>query len=116
MENVKNWIETWLLLYPPDIKYGRESLRSKPQDCVSKMQKFVKTYPQYTKDVIFAATNMYLQERARENWAYTKYARYFIDKQGAPSLLAKYCEDVIQGNTPKAHELIQEYSPIDDFI
>lgn len=91
--NPKEWVEEWCLLYPQDIKWNGNYIRAKPNEVINKLVKFCKTFPHYTKNIIFAATNAYLKQQKERNWEYTKRAVYFIGKQGEPSLLEQYCED-----------------------
>ncbi len=112
--NVISWIDEWVTLYPKDIEFNGRLLRSTVKDCVNKMQKFVKDNPNYTKDVIFAATKRYLAEQESRNWAYTKQSTYFISKLGEPSVLANYCEKILAGIKPV--EVIPDYNQIDDYI
>ena len=95
------WIENWCALYPADAEFNGRRLRSKPKDCLNKMIKFCKDNPLYTKNIIFAATQLYLQEQEAKDWQYTKQATYFISKMGQPSLLEEYCEKVKQDNKPQ---------------
>lgn len=112
-EPVVNWIEEWVELYPEDAEFNGRLLRSKVENCVTKMQKFCVKYPQYTKDVIFAATKMYIEAQRQKGFEYTKQSTYFIGKLGEPSVLQEYCERVIN-NKPVKKEI--EISPISDFI
>lgn len=115
MNNPKLWITEWLELFPEDAEFNGYKLRSKEKDCINKMLKFVKDHPIYTKDIIFAATKQYIQEKKIQNWEFTKQATYFISKVGQPSLLEIYCDKIIAGVKPKETYNI-EYNPIDDFI
>lgn len=116
IEKIENWIESWVLIYPEEAEFNGRQLRSKAKDCLSKMQKFVKDNPQYTKSIIFAATQMYVKEQASRNFEYTKQSNYFINKLGQPSLLEQYCDKVIKGTKPFIVEQPIEYNQINDFI
>jgi hypothetical protein len=95
MADVKEWIEEWCLIYPPKVKWNGVAIRSKPTECLKKMERFCKEHPDYTKDIIFDATKRYIDEKERENFEYTKRATYFIYKQEHGSLLESYCNDVL---------------------
>lgn len=97
MENVKNWIVEWCDLFP-DIKWNGISIKSEPKDCVNKMIKFTKDFGIYDKDTIFAATKLYLEEKEKDDYDYTKRSTYFISKKGEPSLLQSYCNKIIENN------------------
>lgn len=79
---VQDWIDEWVALYPKNIYWNGHPLRTPAKYCVNKMQKLCKNNPNYTKDIIFAATKLYLKEREAKNWEYTKQATYFISKIG----------------------------------
>ena len=115
MENPKLWLDEWLELWPKEIQNGGMAIKSPAKYCVNKIIKFCKDYPQYTKDVIFAATKRYLQERKAENYTFTKRATYFINKLGEESVLEAYCQKILH-NEPKQQEKNFEYNPINDFI
>lgn len=114
-KQVEQWIEEWCQLYPDNIEFNGNKLRSKAKDCVNKMIKFCKDHPNYTKDIIFASTKLYLQQQAERNYDYTKQSTYFISKIGQPSVLENYCEKIINS---KQQPLTPDecYEPINDFI
>jgi hypothetical protein len=118
MEKTSEWIQEWLALWPADVESGGQSIRSKPEQCVNKMQKLCKSDAALTKEVIFAATKLYLQERAENAYAYTKRATYFIHKLTEGSLLQTYCEKILSaGRQPQPLEgETPTYNPIDDYI
>lgn len=91
-KTISEWIEEWTLLYPQNIKWNGMYLRAKPAEVLKKMVNFCKTFPQYTKPIIFAATKAYLEQQKNKNWEYTKRASYIIDKKGEPSVLEHFCE------------------------
>lgn len=115
MSNIKEWIEEWNEIFPIDAKWNGNKLRTDIKYCVNKMQKFCKDNPQYTKDIIFAATKMYVKEKEKVNWEYARQSTYFISKIGFTSLLEEYCQKIIK---PEKEQSTQEvlYNPIDDFI
>ena len=116
MDNTGNWITEWVTIYPEDAMFNDRKLRSQPEDCVKKMQKFCKDNPQYTKDIIFAATKQYIEEKERKNFEYTKQATYFISKQGEPSLLKEYCQRVLIGKVEVKQPIVYNYEAYDMFI
>lgn len=113
-KEIKEWIEDWVTLYP-DIEWHGNKLRSKSKDCINKMLKFCKLNPTITKDVIFAATNLYLDKQEKKNWEYTKQSTYFISKLGQPSLLEQHCDEILAKQQEAEHQdyQIQERT---DFI
>lgn len=117
METVEQWIEEWLALWPKEIKSGGESIRTQPKYCVNKMQKFCEEHPLYTKDVIFAATKLYLIDRRANGWFGVRRAMYFIHKQNVGSALAEFCERAM-APPPAPTDLpdIEDINPMNDFI
>jgi hypothetical protein len=110
VEEIKLFVTEWLNLFPPDVRWNNVLIKSKVDECVNKMQKFLKTYPQYNKELIFAATKNYLSLQESKAWEYTRQAKYFIDKQGHGSLLEQYCEAELQGVVTKAKSINGQYS------
>ena len=86
---VAGWIKDWTDLFP---KKTVQQIWSSPKDCLKKMVKFVKDYPEYDKDCIFAATSDYLSEKSEKNYEFTKKATNLIHRQGEGSTLATLCE------------------------
>lgn len=111
----QDWIEEWLELWPADKEFNGYKFKSKAKDCVNKMVKFCKDNPAYTKEVIFAATQMYLKQQEQKNWEYTKQATYFISKLGEPSVLEAFCIKIINGQKPIETTIIDFYTQ-NDFI
>lgn len=99
--NVKHWIEQWCSIFPKDAEFGGYRIYTEPKYCISKMEAFQKKHPEYTKDIIFKATQMYIDQQKQRNWEYTKQATYFISKLGQPSVLEMFCQKVIE-NKPFA--------------
>lgn len=110
LEEIKLFVTEWLNLFPSDVRWNNVLIKSKVDECVNKMQKFLKTYPQYNKELIFAATKNYLALQQSKGWEYTRQAKYFIDKQGHGSLLEQYCESELQGVVTKAKSMNGQYS------
>lgn len=115
IDNPKTWIKEWLELFPEEAEFNGYKIRSKEKDCVNKMIKFVKINPNYTKDIIFAATKQYVEDKRIDNWNFMKQATYFISKVGQPSLLEIYCDKVLSGTEIKK-VFNYEPNPMDDWI
>lgn len=92
-EEVGDWIQSWVELFPKGVKSGGKLLRSDKKSVLKKMEKFVKDY-KFSKELIMRATESYLNEREKDGWMYTKCATYFIDKLGQGSELAAQCENL----------------------
>jgi hypothetical protein len=117
MENVKTWIEDWHKLFPKRTETSTSGyLLGTPENCVNKMQKLCKEHATYTKDVIFAATQMYLTEKKAVNYTYLCRPNYFINKLERGSMLAEYCERVLANEKPTIQKITPEYNPVNDFI
>lgn len=108
-EDVKDWIDEWLDLFPKGVRSGGKLIRSDKKTCLSKMEKFIKEY-KYSKDVILNATLMYLSEREREDYQYTKCATYFISKQHEGSELASWCDQVQEAVNKNQSIILSHYS------
>lgn len=103
-DNVESWITDWIELFPKGVKSGGKLLRSDKVGCLKKMRQFVKDY-KYSKDLIFEATNNYLNEREKDGFKYCKSATYLIDKKGEGSELAALIEDLKDSGEESAHPL-----------
>jgi hypothetical protein len=88
---VNTWIEDWVSLWPEDVRWNNERIRSSKAECLGKMEKWVKANPKYNREQIFKATEAYLINQEFNNWQYTMKAHYFIDKKGKGSTLLEYC-------------------------
>lgn len=85
-EKVSDWIEIWYELWPKGVKSGGYLVKSDPQACQKKMEKFCKAYPNYTKGIIISSTKKYLEEMKRKGFAYCKLAHFFIYKDDVSTL------------------------------
>lgn len=90
--NVENWIDDWLNLFPKGVKSGGYPVKGDKKNCLLKMKKFIVDHPGVNKEKIFDATKAYLDVKRKDNWAYTKLAKYFIEHKDDGSMLASYCE------------------------
>lgn len=89
--DVPSWIDEYRELFPAKIRSGGYPVRGSKKGCLRKMEKFVREHPQYTKDIILAATAEYVSGRSRVGYQLMKIADYFIEKDGV-SMLAAECE------------------------
>lgn len=111
---VEQFIDEWHALFPKGTEVSTSGyLRGKPKDCVNKMVKFCKENPNYTKDTIFAATNMYLAEKKSVGYSYLSRPYYFIHKLERGSMLEEYCEKVLAGAKPI---IKKDYESVNDFL
>ena len=92
LDEVSDWIDDWVNLFPEGIKSGGKILRSDRKSCLIKMVNFIKIY-KFDKELIISATKSYLSEREKDNYLFTRAAIYFINKKGEGSDLAAWCED-----------------------
>lgn len=100
-EDVAEWMSKWMDLWPVGVTSGGKLVRSDKKSCVIKMKKFLKDYPEFNKDIIFKATQMYIDQFDLDNPQFMKCAVYFIDKRGEGSELAGWCEKAVNG-TPNS--------------
>lgn len=90
------WIEEYYNLFPKGVKSGGFYVRTSIVDCSNKMFKFLKDNPQFTKDIVLAATKNYIKDCELRHYDKMKLAPYFITKEGT-SMLSGYCEAYVQG-------------------
>lgn len=90
-DNVKKYIQ----LFPGGIVSGK-ALRGSISTIAPRMIWFMKSYPEYSWDIIYLATEKYIE--SLDNMTYCKTAGYFIKKDDknktTVSLLADWCEAV----------------------
>ena len=91
-KEVADWISDWVDLWPKGVKSGGSYVRSDAKSCLKKMQQFVRDYPEYDKELIFAATKSYVDELAIKHYAFIKVASNFIKKH-SDSGLATECQN-----------------------
>jgi hypothetical protein len=90
---VEEWIDEWREIFPKGIKSGSHFVRGSRQGCLSKMRSFIRNHKKVTKEQIFKATQLYVEERKKERYAYCKVADYFISKSQV-SMLESYIEQL----------------------
>lgn len=88
---VEEWIDEWYELWPKGVKSGGYPVRSGVKGCLVKMNKFVKEYPEYSKDIIMKATKDYVDLQRMGNFKFMQLAHYYIFKNSM-STLASNCE------------------------
>lgn len=89
-DDITNWAKEWRDLWPKGVTSGGYPVRADLPGIIKKLKNFTKKYG-YSKEDIFKATRIYLQEKELNGWAYIKLANYFIEKDGM-SILASCCE------------------------
>lgn len=95
-----DWIKEWYELFPRGIISGGYPVKTDPSNCKVRMERFIKKYPNYSKDIIMKATHLYLEEMQNQRYQMCKLAPYFIEKDGL-STLQGYCEKVLEGDVVK---------------
>jgi len=90
---ILDWVDDWRNLFPKGVKTAGYSVRGTRGGCIKKMKKFIKNNKKVTKDQIFKATELYIEEKKRVRYAYMRIADYFIEKDGG-SLLENYIEQL----------------------
>ncbi|UCD06987.1 MAG: hypothetical protein JSW41_04085 [Candidatus Aenigmatarchaeota archaeon] len=78
-------------IWPAGIKSGGLYVRSGMATIEGKLRKFLKKFPNYTREEILQAAEKYVEESRRDNYQYMKTAEYFIFKNEG-STLETYCE------------------------
>jgi hypothetical protein len=91
-------IESWIQEYRELFKNTKIGAIGDPKSCIKKMARFFEDYPDYAdKDLIFKATQKYINSEATTNYKYLQRADYFIYKlvgKEEVSRLASFCSDV----------------------
>lgn len=88
------WFDEWYNEWPAGVKSGGYYVKGDRKGCIKKMNKFIKEYPEFTKDIIIKATKDYIAAfRMKRNYDYMKLAHFFIYKDNM-STLAAYCERI----------------------
>lgn len=87
-----NFIENYRNLFPKGVKSGNgTSIRGDRIGVTKKMQWFLKTYPEFSKQLIIEATQNYINTMRQKAYKYMMQADYFIQKDGMSKLAAE-CE------------------------
>ena len=97
-DDPSQWIDEWRDLFPKGVKTAGYSIRGTRGGCIKKMKRFIKNNKQVTKEQIFNATKLYIEEKKRVRYAYMRIADYFIEKEGG-SLLESYIEQLDSNET-----------------
>ena len=87
------FVEEYRALFPKGVKSGNGTpIKGDKQGVAKKMEWFSRTYPEFSKSTILAATKLYVEQMARKGYVYMTQADYFIQKDNS-SKLAGMCED-----------------------
>jgi hypothetical protein len=109
-ENVKKYRD----LFPAGIQHGR-ALRTSTTDLSPRFVWFFKTFPAITWDMIFRATEKYIESFGRD-LTYCKNSSYFIKKDDKNKSticdLATWCENLDEDDTSR----LEKYSGLNDVI
>lgn len=106
-EGIEEWIDMWYELFPKGVKSGGLPIKTDKPDCLKKMIRFCKEYPEYTKGIILTATQKYLDEMRKKNYAYCKLAPYLIYKDNM-SMLSGLCQGVSDNLSGNSEEISGE--------
>lgn len=113
-KQVEEFIDEWLALFPSTKVVPFEGyVKGKAKDSVKKMQKLCKQNKDWDKQLIFAATKMYLVEKYNKGWQFLSRPYYFLIKNNI-SLLEEYVERVQDGQTAQKAQV--EYTPQNEFL
>ena len=82
-------------LFPKGVKTNNHPVRGNLTNIIRKMRKFKSDFPQYTDEIILAATKQYVTGKAKEGYGFMKVAEYVIYKDG-DSMLASLCDAMIE--------------------
>lgn len=92
--DLKKFVDEYRELFPKGNNYNGYPYRGDRQGCLKKMARFIKLNPDYTPEIIIAATNKYINEKKKDNYDFMHLAHYFIEKNGV-SLLGSFCEHIL---------------------
>lgn len=111
IDSVEDWIDDWRKGektssgYTGWYKKKPKSMGNK-QWCVDKMKKFFQENPQYTKEDVYSARDLYMQKFTDGDYTFLQQADYFIRKEimseGRLVIrqeLLDYCEELEDGTT-----------------
>lgn len=100
-QDVDTWIDEWIDIFPRGVKSGGRLLRSDLPSCLRKMKIFLREY-KYSKETIMQATRNYINSKAKDAFAFTRCAVYFIYRveggsrgSDRTSDLATWCEQTL---------------------
>jgi len=96
---VNGWIDEWLPLFPKGLnKVIGYDIHGNRSECIKRMSKFRKdNYEEFNKETIIKATKLYLKEREKERWQFSKKnCKFIYDENG--SMLDNYCNRIIEGD------------------
>lgn len=103
--NINELVTKYRELFPKGINSNGFPYRGDKQGTTKKLAKFLKTNTEYDEKIILKATEKYINEKRKDNFAYMKLAHYFIEKDGVSDLGA-FCEQVLNGDSPQDYENI----------
>lgn len=95
-------------MFPKGIKSGNDPVRSGFGEFEDKLTKYVKLYPQYNKDIIHKAFELYINKCKNNDWKYIKKAGNFISKVEfgvRTSVLESVCEEILNNPDIKSESL-----------
>lgn len=108
--NVEEWIDEYRYLWSNNGRMLKQNALGNKQICISKMQEFIRQYPEYDKEIILTASKKYIEDYTLEHsgdFTYLVTAPYFIKREREPNQskvesntmrLSDYCELIIKNN------------------
>lgn len=111
LENNKidNLLKQMVEYFPKGIKTGGLPVRSSINwDLRLRMKRFKEEFT-YSDEIILNACKSYSEDRKKDGYKYMKVFKYFIGKRGDGSLLADYCEMVLQ-NVDVTEKKLSDYN------
>ncbi len=96
-KDLEELVNNYRELFPKGITSGGYAVRGDKRTCMKKMSSFLKTYPEYPKELIIEATKSYINRKELEGFRYMQLAHYFITKDGV-SNLAGECDLILDRN------------------
>lgn len=90
--NFNLFCEEYRNLFPSGIKSGGRPIKGDKLSIRTKMQKFIKKYPEYSREYILEVVKSYITEKKEVGYSFITCADYLIDKNQS-SQLAALCDD-----------------------
>jgi len=96
--------------FPKGVKISGSPVRTTiGSSTVRKMKNFFKEYG-YSQEVVVQATKAYVADRKKDNYQYMKKYTNFINKQGEDSLLATWCEMIVNKEEEANQKKLSDYN------
>ena len=104
--NLLEFVNQYRALFPKGKNTNGFPYKGDKQGCLKKMAKFLKLYPEYTKEVILKVTTSYINTKRVGGFQFMHLAHFFIEKNGV-STLGSLCEQFEEGESDVVTNIIE---------